>query len=252
MTDETEDKRHIARIGNSEKQGKPSLKYANPKGECSRFSCNGLLKRRPEGNYFGKYCDKCTSLLNQHGDFETKVPTLKHKQFKVIYDSISETIRDMLKEENPELLGAAGAIQRAIEKAGYHSMGDPVLAQRNDVWLYHHYLHNELVNKKRHFAELTVHLMAVVGTSQLLEDKFASSDQRDLFIVRRAFRRGLPRVNGAQKAHGHWPLRRARMIAKKLKGDYKLGSEAISRAMTAFEIKADRRKRKQGVERKVA
>jgi len=215
----------MTRIGNSERT-KPALKYANPAGTCSRHGCDGKL-RRAEAGYYGKYCNPCSRQLIDHGAFDSKVPALSEQAYAVLYETIREVGEELIRQCNSEIGGQAASLERAKQHCELDGMGDPLLAQRSDVWLLHHYYHHQLVTKERPPIDWLLHMTAVVGITQLYPNGFASEDQIALFICKRGLGyKSLPSVrlrrNGLPSDHGRFPLRRARTLAQKVKGDWKL------------------------------
>lgn len=216
------------RIGRTDRQ-RPSLKYANPKGECSRVGCSNQLRRAPDG-WYGRFCNPCTRLLVEHGDFNTTVPKLADEPIAMSYRTIKDVMLEMVREPQLEAAGHAWAIQRCETYADHEGMGDPLLAQRNDTWLYHHYIHHKLRNLEQRPVDVMLHLVGVVGVTQLASEQFASPDQVDLFLVKRGLGHGLPSIrltkDGKAAPHGRWSLRKARMLARKMRGDWSLGPRA--------------------------
>jgi len=167
-----------------------------------------------------------------HGDLVTKVPRVEEPTIKRMYGCVRNVVTDLIKEEHKDTFCAANAIDRALNMAKADGMGDPRLAKRNESWLYHHYLSNEL--EQRHFAELVVHLMSIIGVTQMLGEMFSSEDQRDLFICKKGFRGPLPLVSDKQGQHGAWGLKSVRDIANRMRSDFQLGSEAQTRVRDLY------------------
>lgn len=213
------------RIGGTERQ-RPVLKYANPKGECSRVGCSNHLRRAPSG-WYGRFCNPCSRLLLEHGDFDTTVPRLKDRAIVVLYETIKDVLVEMIRKKHADVSGLAWSILRCEEFAERPGMGDPFLARRNDTWLYHHYIHHKLKNLKHPPLDVLLHLVGAVGVTQLAPQRFATHDQTDLFLVKRGLGHGLPSIRvsvaGDPVPHGRWALRRARMLARKMRGDWSLG-----------------------------
>lgn len=226
------------RIGNTERQ-RPALKYANTAGTCSRYGCDNLLRRAPSG-FYGKFCNPCSRLLVEHGDFNTRVPVLKGPKAHAtgsIYNTALALIVEAARNEEPVMYGAAAALMRMEQYSENPNAGDPRYALSNDNWTYHHYLHH-LSQLKETPAKAACHLMAVVAVTQLVPEKFASTDQQDLFIVKRGLGGGgLPslRVNsvGEGVPHGRHSLRRVRKLAAKMRGDFKLDAALLYRVAEA-------------------
>jgi len=220
-----DDGNYPPRIGGTERT-RPALKYANPRGECSNAMCDNLIRKAPAG-WYGKYCNQCSRRLQDQGDLNTSVPKLKDKPIAIIYATTSDVVRQLLKERHKDTTGAAWGLERCIEWSDKSGMGDPVWALRNDNWMYHHYIHHKLKTLKQEPVEVLVHLMSVVGVTQLAPQYFATKDQEDLFLVKRGLGHGLPSIkvskDGKHQRHGRWSLRRARVLAGKLRVDWKLG-----------------------------
>lgn len=213
----------IGRIGGTERN-KPSLKYANPAGTCSRPGCNRML-RRTEAGYYGKYCNPCSRQLIDHGAFDSKVPMLSDQPYSVLYETIREVGKQLIRECSGEIGGQAAVLERAKLHSDQDGMGDPLLARRSDIWLLHHYYHHQLVTKERNHIDWLLHMTAVVGITQLYPQGFASDDQVALFICKRGLGyKSLPSVrlkkNGLPAEHGRFPLRTARMLAQRVKSDW--------------------------------
>ncbi|WP_421867053.1 hypothetical protein [Motiliproteus sp.] len=219
------------RIGGTERQ-RPALKYANPKGECSRIGCNNSLRRAPDG-WYGRFCNPCSRLLLEHGDFNTTVPRLKDESIALLYQTTMDVVLDMVRKQDREIAGHAWSIQRCEEYAGRPGMGDPLLALRSDTWLYHHYIHHKLKTQEQAPLDVLLHLVGVVGVTQLGPQYFATPDQMDLFLVKRGLGHGLPSIrvsaSGKPAPHGRWSMRRARLLARKLRGDWGLGPQSQGR-----------------------
>lgn len=226
------------RIGNTERQ-RPALKYANPAGTCTRYGCDNQLRQAARG-YYGKFCNPCSRILVEHGDLNTRVPALKGPKAKAIgtiYNAALQVITEAVRNEEPTMYLAAGVNMRMEKYAENPNAGDPQYALVNDNWTYHHYLHH-LAQLKGTPAKAVCHLMAVVAITQLVPEKFASNDQRDLFTVKRGLGgNGLPalKVNsaGEEVPHGRHSLRKVRKLATKMRGDFKLNTELLNRVADA-------------------
>lgn len=226
------------RIGNTERL-RPALKYANTAGTCSRYDCNNLLRRAPRG-YYGKFCNLCSRILIEHGDLKTRVPVLKGPKAQaigVIYNTALSSLVETARNKEPAMYGAGAALKSIELYAENPNAGKTQYALSNDNWTYHHYLHH-LVKQKGTAGMAICHLMAVVAITQLLPEKFASRDQLDLFVVKRGLGgRGLPslKVNKVDQEvpHGRHSLRRVRMLAAKIRGDFKVNTTLCKRIAEA-------------------
>lgn len=213
----------LMRIGNTERS-KPALKYANESGTCSRLGCDRRL-RKAEAGFYGKFCNPCSRLLIDHGDFDSKVPVLTEQPYRILYQTIQSVGKVLIREKSREIGRQAAALERAKQYSEWDGMGDPRLAKRSDIWLLHHYYHHQLVTKNRNPIAWLLHMTAVVGITQLYPEGFASSDQEALFICKRGLGyKSLPSVrlkrNGLPAEHGRFPLRTARMLAHRVKSDW--------------------------------
>lgn len=231
----------LGRIGNSGRT-KPAMKYANESGTCSRPSCNRMLRRATAG-YYGKYCNPCSRRLIDHGDFTTDVPTLTQQPYAVLYETIKEIAAELVKGCDGAMGRQAAALLRVFEYCKVDGMGDPALAKRSDIWLTHHYYHHQLVTKKRDSIDLLLHMTAVVGMTQLHPQGFATDDQEALFLCKRGLGyKSLPAVrlglDGSPAGHGRFPLRTARMLAKRIKGDWTLTPRMLELVAERIQTKA--------------
>ncbi|MEH6652244.1 MAG: hypothetical protein V7707_19650 [Motiliproteus sp.] len=232
----------LERIGNSGRS-KPALKYANEAGTCSRPSCSRMLRRATAG-YYGKYCNQCSRRLIDHGDFTTDVPTITQQPYAVLYETIKEVAATLIKEADGSMGRQAAALERVAEFSNADGMGDPVLAKRSDIWLTHHYYHHQLVTKKRDPIDLLLHMTAVVGVTQLHSQGFSTDDQEALFLCKRGLGyKSLPSVrlslDGSPAGHGRFPLRTARMLAKRIKGDWTLTPCMLELVAESIQTKAE-------------
>jgi hypothetical protein len=215
----------LGRIGNSGRT-KPALKYANTAGTCSRPNCHRMLRRASAG-FYGKYCNQCSRRLIDHGSFTTDVPTLTQQPYAVLYKAIKDVAVELIRSKDEAMGRQAATLERAVGYSGADGMGEPALAKRSDIWLIHHYYHHQLVTRQRDPIDLLLHMTAVVGLTQLHPQGFATDDQEALFLCKRGLGyQSLPSVrlgrDGLSAEHGRFPLRTARMLAKRIKGDWTL------------------------------
>ncbi|MEH6652332.1 MAG: hypothetical protein V7707_20130 [Motiliproteus sp.] len=232
----------LGRIGNSGRT-KPAMKYANEAGTCSRPSCNRTLRRATEG-FYGKYCNPCSRRLIDHGDFTSDVPTITQQPYAVLYETIIEVATELIRTADGAMGRQAATLERIVEFSKEDGMGDPALAKRSDTWLIHHYYHHQLTTKKRDPIDLLLHMTAVVGMTQLHPQGFATDDQETLFLCKRGLGyKSLPLVrlkaDGTPAPHGRFPLRTARVLAKRIKGDWVLTPRMLELVAEQIQIKAD-------------
>lgn len=150
---------------------------------------------------------------------------LSDQPYSVLYETIREVGKQLIRECSGEIGGQAAVLERAKLHSDQDGMGDPLLARRSDIWLLHHYYHHQLVTKERNHIDWLLHMTAVVGITQLYPQGFASDDQVALFICKRGLGyKSLPSVrlkkNGLPAEHGRFPLRTARMLAQRVKSDW--------------------------------
>jgi hypothetical protein len=219
-------KPYIGRIGGTERN-KPALKYANETGECTRDGCDQILRKAPAG-YYGKYCNKCSRLLIDHGSFNTKVPKLTQQPYKVLYETIKEVGYEHIKERNYIYMAAQNAtLERTERYMTEQNMGQIIYAEQSDLWLLNHYYHHALITKGMDKLDWLLHMTAIVGVVNMRPDGFDSDDQASLFLCKRGLGvKGLPSVRldskGEPKPHSRFPLKRARSLAKLLKEDWSI------------------------------
>ena len=235
------------RIGNSGRT-KPALKYANPAGTCSHVGCDGRLRKAPEG-WFGKFCNKCSRLLIDHGSLTTKVPSVTQQPHAVLYETIIEVGHQLIKGRNYAGMPSQGAtLDRTERHNDQANMGNVEYARRNDLWLLQHYYHHQTVTKQMNKLDWLLHMTAIVGVVHMYPEGFDSDDQAALFLCKRGLGKvGLPCVRLDQKglpaSHGRFPLRTARMLAQRLKGDWGMGLSMQRMVTEAVLVKAEENKK---------
>jgi hypothetical protein len=185
------------------------------------------MLRRASCGFYGKYCNQCSRRLIDHGSFTEDVPTITQQPYAVLYKTIKDVTIELIRSEDEAMRRQAAALERTVEYCRVDGMGDPALAKRSDVWLVHHYYHHQLITKQRDPIDLLLHMTAMVGLTQLYPQGFTTDDQEALFLCKRALGyQSLPSVrlgrDGLSSEHGRFPLRTARMLAKRIKGDWTL------------------------------
>jgi len=188
--------------------------------------------------------------LIDHGAFDSKVPKLSDQPYSVLYETIREIGLELIKDNSTLMAKQASTLDRAQQHCQYEDMGDPMRAKRSDIWLLHHYYHHQLIAKERNTVEWVLHMTAVIGITQMHSDGFASDDQEALFLCKRGLGyKSLPSVrlsrNGLPADHGRFPLRTARMLAQKLKGDWGMTAGMQKLVSKRVMEKAEQRRREE-------